>query len=344
MGIRATLRRLFASPVSRASRPSGIPPTDVEGPGACEQLVVPNAQIPQVGVRGTAFVPAFKPFKPERKNTEWVEKKQQEEWEQFGDVLTHSTYRYGYLERDTDGYFTGRFKEMFRSPVEAEWAEAFDGLGLQWEYEPLKFDMGPKHFSYTPDFKLAGLSIPDSNRPLYIEVKWFGEDMDLTKYVRFTEWYNCDLLVLAHYDRNLWERAKRWRARPRPNVLKLEKERYLLVLRCTQCNAHDCFPYNEFPTDDYIRLVERRPPKPYSRRKSDYYEALETFPFGYRLEADGTFWLTTERDHPSACQEQPIERIVVPDDFLIQAGSIGRGRVVLPDGTTSGGQISYICP
>jgi hypothetical protein len=202
--------------------------------------------------------------------------------------------------------------------------------------------MGPKHFSYTPDFKVAGLSIPDSNRPLYIEVKWFGEDMDLTKYVRFTEWYNCDLLVLAHYDRHLWERAKRWKKRPRPNVLKPEKGGYFLVLRCPKCNAHDCFPYNEPPTDDYIRLVERRPPKPYSRRKSDYYEALETFPFGYRLQADGTFWLTTERDHPSACQEQPIERIVVPDDFLIQAGSVGRGRVVLPDGTTSGGQISYI--
>jgi len=330
----ATFRRLFASPVSRASSPSGIPPTDVECPGACEQPVVPSAQIPQVGVRGTAFVPSFKPFKAEKK-LEGRERIRSD------GSIDNCNYPHSYYNLDLDDTLRS---ECFRSPVEVEWAEAFDRLGLQWEYEPLKFDMGPKHFSYTPDFKVAGLSIPDSNRPLYIEVKWFGEDMDLTKYVRFTEWYNCDLLVLAHYDRNLWERAKRWRARPRPNVLKPEKERYFLVLKCTQCNAYDWFPYNEFPSDDYIRLVERRPRKPYSRRKSDYYEALETFPFGYRLEPDGTFWLTTERDHPSACQEQPIERIVVPDNFLIQAGTVGRGRVVLPEETTSGRQISYICP
>lgn len=317
MGILATLRRLFASPVSRAPLVPGIPRTDVEGPGACEQLVAPNAQIPQVGVGATAFVPSFKPFKPERKNTEWVEKKQQEEWEEFGDVLTHSTYRYGYLERDTDGYFTGRFKEMFRSEVEGEWAEAFDELGLQWEYEPLKFAMGPKHFSYTPDFKVAGFSIPDSKRPLYIEVKWFGEDMNLSKYVRFTEWYNCDLLVLAHYDRDLWQRAKRWKKRPRPNVLKPEKHRYYLILRCTHCDNYIDFPSEELPAEDY------QPPN-----------------LVQRWQYDSSVW----GRESCVCEGKPIERIVVPDDFLIQAGTIGRGRVVLPDATSSGRQISYICP
>ena len=88
--------------------------------------------------------------------------------------------------------------ERFRSREEVEWAQAFDRVGLQWDYEPLKFDLGPDHHSYTPDFKVAGLVNPDSTRALYIEVQWFGEAMDLTKYVRFTEWYNCDLLVLRY--------------------------------------------------------------------------------------------------------------------------------------------------
>ena len=263
-----------------------MPRTDVEAPGACEQPVVPNAQIPQVGVSATAFVPSFKPFKAEKK-LEGRERIRSD------GSIDNCNYPYSYYNLDLDDTLRC---ECFRSPVEVEWAEAFDRLGFQWEYEPLKFDMGPKHFSYTPDFKLAGLSIPDSNRPLYIEVKWFGEDMDLTKYVRFTEWYNCDLLVLAHYDRDLWQRAKRWKKRPRPTVLKPEKHRYYLMLRCTHDDSYSYVPCDELPAEDY------------------------------------------------APSNLPIERIVVPDDFLIQAGTIGRGRVVLPDGTTSGGQISYICP
>jgi hypothetical protein len=61
--------------------------------------------------------------------------------------------------------------EHFRSVAEAEWARAFDRLGLPWEYEPLKFDMGP-HFSYCPDFRVEGLIAP-TGRDLFIEIKRF---------------------------------------------------------------------------------------------------------------------------------------------------------------------------
>jgi len=262
-----------------------LPPAKPESAKGTESRGVPSPPIVPVHpttAYKTPFVRSFEPFKPERKNQNWVEKKQQEEWEEFGDVLTSDTYPHGYgMERDAAGNLTFRFKEKFRSMTEVEWAKTFDRLGLQWEYEPLKFDMGPEHFSYTPDFRVAGLSIPDSNRALFIETKWFGESMDLTKYVRFTEWYTCDLLILAQ---------------DKGGVLRPEKQRYFLILKCSRCGTYDWFPYNEVPTDDYLRLVERRPARP----PGGYTDIEERFPFGYRLEADGTFWLMTGEPSPSA--------------------------------------------
>lgn len=253
----------------------------------------PIAPAPLPNTDGAEFVPSFKPFKPERKNGEGVEKRQQEEWEEFGSVLTKDTYPHGYgSERDAKGELTFRFKEKFRSQVEVEWARGFDQLALQWEYEPLKFDMGPEHFSYCPDFKITGLSVPDSNRPLYIEVKWFGEEMNLTKYVRFTEWYQCDLLMLAHYDRHAWQRASR-RARGRPSVLKRNKQRFYLVLRCMNCDRYIGVPCDDRPADD---------DEPRNLAELWRYESC-------------------------VCRERPIERLVVPDDFLIQAGVIGTGSI-----------------
>jgi hypothetical protein len=344
MGILAILKRLLASRVACG------PLSPASG----------NVPIPQPRAYNTPFVRSFEPFKPERKNQSWVGKKQQEEWEAFGYVLTSDTYPHGYgLDRDADGNLTFRFKEMFRSVTEVEWATTFDRLGLKWEYEPLRFDMGPEHFSYTPDFRVTGFSVPDSNRALYLETKWFGESMDLTKYVRFTDWYNCDLLVLAHEP---------------GGVLRPEKERYFLILKCSHCGIYDWFPYNEVPTDNYLRLVERRPARP----SGGYTDIEERFPFGYRLEADGTFWLMTGdlspsaisrlglsenidpsarntaltalaemmplRRHPSACREIPLERIVVPNYFVIQSGAIVKGHVVLPDGTSDSRHVSYVCP
>jgi hypothetical protein len=235
----------------------------------------------------TAFAPSFRPYKAERN-------------------LSNDIYRFEY-GWDADGNSpTFPYRERFRSPAEVEWAAAFDRLELPWEYEPLKFDMGPELHSYTPDFRVTGLTIPGSNRPLYIEIKWFGEDMDLTKYVLFTKWYNCDLLVLAHYDRELWKRAKRWKKRPRPNVLKPEKQRHYLILKCAQCDAYDYFPCDE-NTLEQRRLCDWR--------------------------------------HASCIRQGKfVEQIVVPDDFLIQAGAIRTGRVVLPDGTSSARQISCIFP
>jgi hypothetical protein len=126
--------------------------------------------------------------------------------------------------------------DLFRSIAEVEWAKTFNQLGLPWESEPLKFAMGPQHVSYSPDFTITGLSFPGFDRPLYIEVKRFPDDVDLTKYVRFTEWYHCDLLVLAHQ---------------RGGVLKPRKEGYFLVLRCPRCDTYECFACDGPPPEDY---------------------------------------------------------------------------------------------
>lgn len=41
----------------------------------------------------------------------------------------------------------------FRSRLEARWAVFFDALGLDWEYEPEGFDLGPAGW-YLPDFRM----------------------------------------------------------------------------------------------------------------------------------------------------------------------------------------------
>jgi hypothetical protein len=292
-----------AAPITLNPQPSAYRSTGAEpgnltqrlftGPASCGPLLPAARQSATGGKRKTPFVRSFEPFKAEKKLiSAWAEKKQMEYWEEHGcidysDAWTRGNYPYGYgVDRDADGNVSGEFKEMFRSSAEVEWAKTFDQLGLSWEYEPLKFDMGPDHVTYTPDFRVEGLSIPDSNRPLYIEVKRFPDDVDLTKYVRFTEWYNCDLLVLAHRD---------------GGVLQPKKENYFLVLTCKGCNIYNCISCHELPTDDY---------------KLPYY----------------------------VCHGEPLERIVVRNYFLIQAGTIGKGRVMLPDRTSSGRQISYTCP
>jgi hypothetical protein len=220
-------------------------------------LVVPSRSEPT-----ETFVPSFKPFKAEKK------------WASSWDGTRDPYPEFG--------------NEIFRSSVDAEWAKTFDRIGLAWEYQPLKFDMGPTYFSYTPDFRVTGLSVPDSSRALYIEVKHFPDNVDLSKYVRFTQWYNCDLLVLAH---------------AKGGVLRPNKERFFLALRCAHCNTYDCFSCNESPEDDYKPLHE------------------------------------VGRPHPD-CEGERLERIVLHSYFLIQAGTIRKGQVVLPDRTKSGQKLS----
>jgi hypothetical protein len=211
------------------------------------------------------------PFKA-KKMSEW-------EWESAGREIHNYPWRCWY------------HNESFRSSAEVAWAKAFDLLGLAWESEPLKFDMGKKHASYTPDFKVAALSIPGSSRPLYIEIKRFPDYLDLTKYVRFTEWYNCDLLVLAHYT---------------GGVLKPKKEKHFRVLWCKDCNTYDCWPYDGLPADYY-----RNPNEPSAC---------------------------------PACQKEPLESMVVPNYFLIQAGTILTGRITLPERGSSERRITYTAP
>lgn len=177
-------------------------PTTNLGRNSSTAVTMTRAERPPLSVPDSCFFPSFAPFKPTRQNSASVERRQQEEYEEFGDWVTSDTFpfRYG-VALDANGEITLRPRERFRSAEEVKWAETFDALGLDWEYEPLKFDMGPNHFSYTPDFRITDLSVPGSSRSLFIETKWFGEEMLLTKYVRFTEWYECDLLVLAYRKR-----------------------------------------------------------------------------------------------------------------------------------------------
>lgn len=52
----------------------------------------------------------------------------------------------------------------FRSRLEARWAVFFDHLGVEWQYEPQGYTVGPYATPYLPDFWLPGLK-------LWVEVK-----------------------------------------------------------------------------------------------------------------------------------------------------------------------------
>lgn len=238
-----TLRRLFTSAALRSPRTVDVP---VASAGVPHQHVesAPAATVPSH--YKTPFVRSFEPTKIETP------------------LRSRSIYQHGYGGLHLQAG-TLQFNNAFRSQVEVGWAKAFDALGLSWEYEPMKFDMGPEHFSYTPDFRVEGLSIAGSDHPLYIEVKWFGEDMYLTKYARFTEWYNCDLLVLAHDE---------------GGVLRPRKGQYFLILKCPDCSTYDWFPCDGTPTNDYIRS-QNAPSAPYIQRQNVPYALARRFPFGY---------------------------------------------------------------
>lgn len=54
----------------------------------------------------------------------------------------------------------------FRSRLEARWAVFFDLIGVQWEYEPEGFDLGPVGY-YLPDFRITDIH----GSPFYLEIK-----------------------------------------------------------------------------------------------------------------------------------------------------------------------------
>jgi hypothetical protein len=71
----------------------------------------------------------------------------------------------------------------FRSSYEVRAAQAFDRLGMAWEYEPKRFDLGGS-YTYLPDFFL-----PDEG--MYVEVKgYYGPDSATT----------MSLMLSAHPD------------------------------------------------------------------------------------------------------------------------------------------------
>ena len=220
------------------------------------------------------FVPAFDPFKPPKKLTRCVK-------DLDGREHLESNYPYEYGG------------EVFRSSVEARWAKTFQELGLGWEYEPLRFDMGTEerfdangrsrgsYYSYTPDFVVPSLLVPGRDRPLYIEVKQFPDLVDVGKYVAFTDWYDCDLLVLAH----------------RSGGVLHPRQKYFLITRCPRCGFYDCWSCNDRPAEDHV------PPSGFAR------------------------------DCCSTAQANPawmLERMVVGNYFLIQSGAIQQATIDLP--------------
>ena len=66
------------------------------------------------------------------------------------------------IETEYDGY-------RFRSRTEARYAVLFNALGIEWEYEPEGYQLGP-HRRYLPDFLLPTMG----ERGAWLEVK--GQD------------------------------------------------------------------------------------------------------------------------------------------------------------------------
>lgn len=50
-------------------------------------------------------------------------------------------------------------RTVFRSRLEARWSLYFDELGFDWKYEPFKYPLNDKNFTYTPDFEVVGIGI-----------------------------------------------------------------------------------------------------------------------------------------------------------------------------------------
>lgn len=90
----------------------------------------------------------------------------------------------------------------FRSRLEARWAVFFDTLGIEWEYEPQGYLVGPKRRPYLPDFWLPGerlwVEVKGSDAQLDIEllVDAAFPDLGLPATGRTTEHYDRDVRVL----------------------------------------------------------------------------------------------------------------------------------------------------
>jgi hypothetical protein len=122
--------------------------------------------------------------------------------------------------------------------------------------------------------------------------------MPLTKYVKFTEWYSVDLLVLAHNEPD----GKRRKVPSSQELLRPKDENYFIVMRCPRCGAYEWFPSRGFPGEDF--------------HPNTYWKAALACP-----------------PHTGVCTLADMEKTVVPNYFLIQAGTIGTERVVLPEPT-----------
>lgn len=70
----------------------------------------------------------------------------------------------------------------FRSRLEARWAVFFDRLGIQWEYEPQGYQIGPSGWNSGPGFGprpyLPDFWLPQES--LWAEVKGSEDDLDHT--------------------------------------------------------------------------------------------------------------------------------------------------------------------
>jgi hypothetical protein len=71
----------------------------------------------------------------------------------------------------------------FRSRLEARWAIFFDGLGIEWEYEPEGFTL-PSGKRYLPDFLLTYQSFDFGPWQCWAEVKRRGEPVIAEDLVR----------------------------------------------------------------------------------------------------------------------------------------------------------------
>ena len=78
---------------------------------------------------------------------------------------------------------------VFRSKLEANWANTLDRLGIKWAYEPCVFTL-PDGQRYLPDFYLEELST-------WIEVKGSGVP-GIDKAIAFAHWRETDLVIAGY--------------------------------------------------------------------------------------------------------------------------------------------------
>lgn len=126
---------------------------------------------------------------------------------------------------------------LFRSKLEADWARAFDALGIRWEYEP-------KGRYFGDLFYLVDFYLPASRQ--WVEVKGVFEPNDVRKVAAFLQHVEArpfthdecpDIALIACEPNGVFRGWLRGAAKPGDNLLTLSRNacREIHLFRCGLC-------------------------------------------------------------------------------------------------------------